>query len=240
MVKTKYRVRMSFYTLHTSTYSMETLHNASIFHGIILNSTCKLDFYGVCMWWCLHAWWLRRDTCTAKWGSVRHNTLRLVCLLISSVYLLYFFYLLTQILKENFIPWIPKGIKVCSNLFVYGRSTESHPILTLFPRINNFQRPLKEISRNTIEKRYLLLSTQPNSPSLTLCRADATSVTSNVSVTTISKLCRSWNGYWFSNAIAPVYLNYTLYAEWKYYIITSIANSNKRPMGHVAHLSHIG
>jgi hypothetical protein len=47
---------MPFYILHTSTYSMETLHNAPIFHGIILNSTCKLDFYGVCMWWCLHAW----------------------------------------------------------------------------------------------------------------------------------------------------------------------------------------
>ena len=59
-----------------------------------------------------------------------------------------------------------------------------------------------------------LLSTQPNSPSSTLCLADVTSVASNVSVTTIdeSKLCRSWDGYWFPNAIAPVYSNYIVYS----------------------------
>ena len=39
-----------------------------------------------------------------------------------------------------------------------GQPTTSHPVPTLFPR-NNFQRPLKERSRNAIEKRDSLNAT---------------------------------------------------------------------------------
>jgi hypothetical protein len=192
---------------------MATLHNAPIFHGIILNMhICKLDFFffGVCMptmmFTCMimtsrslyvniHMIGFRyRTQCPKIYGGpvhVRHNTLKLL--------IVYFFVLFIFIVIFSFTNTNTKGefYSQKASRFVQTFSCTVDPLNSIqfsscFLELITFNDPLKKDLR--LLGIHPLLSTQPNSPSLTLCLAD---VASNVSVTTIdeSKLCWSWNGY---------------------------------------------